>query len=107
MKTFLHALKYSGVVAMLFAASCGVGAAPTAGSANPATNAAPLPSTPERQANTTRNPSSRMNRAPATMSSEENSQSTPSMDTDTLQQQRQQGGEQMIQERKGRAADSN
>jgi hypothetical protein len=48
-----------------------------------------------------------MNRAPATMSSEANSQSTPSMDTDTLQQQRQQGGEQMIQERKGRAADSN
>ena len=107
MKTLLHALKYSGVVAMLFAASCGVGAAPTLGTADSATNAVPVPNTAERQANTTRNPSSRMNRAPADMGSGANSRSSPSMDTDTLQQQRQQGGEQMIQERKGRAADSN
>lgn len=118
MKALLHALKYTGLVGMLFAASCGVGAAPgvsasspAAGStASPATSTAPAPSTAQPQANTTRNPSSSMNRAPTTRSSSTLQQPAPSSSpegSDMLQQQRQQSGEQMIQERKGRAADSN
>ncbi|MBD8592496.1 hypothetical protein IFT75_03645 [Pseudomonas sp. CFBP 8758] len=124
MKALLHALKYTGLVGMLFAASCGVGAAPgvsasspaPGSAASPASTTAPAPgtaSTPgtaQPQANTTRKPSSGMNRAPATRSSSTIPRPAPSASPeggDMLQQQRQQSGEQMIQERKGRAADSN
>ncbi|MBD8613672.1 hypothetical protein [Pseudomonas rhizosphaerae] len=118
MNTLFRALKYSGVIGMLLSASCGVGAAPGVSAASPAAgsvsapavNSAPAANSAQPQANTTRNPSSSMNRAPANRSSSTIPQPAPSPapdTTDTLQQQRQQSGEQMIQERKGRAADSN
>lgn len=112
MKPLIHALKCSALASMLFAASCGVGAAPGLSNAAPSSNGissgtgstAPTP-TYQPQANTTRTPSGSLNRAPATYPS--TSPSTSDATGDTLQQQRQQSGEQMIQERKGQAADTN
>lgn len=112
MKPFINALKYSGLASMLFAASCGVGAAPGLSNAAPSSTGnasntgttAPGP-TYQPQSNTTRTPSGSLNRAPTTNPS--TSPSTSDATGDTLQQQRQQSGEQMIQERKGQAADTN
>lgn len=114
MKPLVHALKYSGLASMLFAASCGVGAAPGLSNAAPS-NSGNAPSTGtgttvpaptyQPQSNTTRTPSGSLNRPPATYPSP--SPSTSDATGDTLQQQRQQSGEQMIQERKGQAADTN